>query len=328
MAIECGNAAGRKAEPMQSPRLLRVKALVKESMPAVAAGYWAARESPLWLKRNPRRHLNKFIKTKTRGIVQHGPFVGMRLIDESSWGVDGNIAPKLLGVYEKELHDIFIKVAQRRYGAIVDVGSAEGFYAVGLARMFPGVPVYAYDADPVALALTKRAAEANGVSAQVTLRGFCDPAALGNLAHADGPLLVLSDCEGYEMTLFDSEDTRSALRTSDLVIECHDLLVPKCTEKLVEIMEGTHRVTVIRAGGRDPNAFDFLAELSDSDRWQAVNEYRAYRMNWLWCDGLSAEFSALDTRTVGLRIEKTRDHHIADHCRGDGTPRVELQSGW
>ena len=70
--------------------------------------------------------------------------------------------------------------------------------------MFPDVPVYAYDADPLALSLTKNAAKANGVETQVTLRGFCDPAALTALARAEGPLLVLIDCEGYELTLLGS----------------------------------------------------------------------------------------------------------------------------
>ena len=269
---------------MQSPQLLRVKAFVKKTMPGVAAYYWTAVGSPLWPRRDPRRHLNQFIKTRTGGLVQHGPFAGMRLVDGSSWG-DGDVAPKLLGVYEQELHDVFANAVRRRYGAIVDVGSAEGFYAVGLARMFPDVPVYAYDADPLALSLTKNAAKANGVETQVTLRGFCDPAALTALARAEGPLLVLIDCEGYELTLLGSDDTRSALRDSDLVIECHDRLVPGCTETLLETMKDTHRVSVIRASGRDPNAFDFLADLHDLDRWQAVNENRPYRMNWLWCEG-------------------------------------------
>ena len=119
----------------------------------------------------------------------------------------------------------------------------------------------------------------------MTLRSFCDPAALTALARAEGPLLVLIDCEGYELTLLGSDDTRSALRDSDLVIECHDRLVPGCTETLLEMLKDTHRVSVIRASGRDPNAFDFLADLHDSDRWQAVNENRPYRMNWLWCEG-------------------------------------------
>ncbi len=183
------------------------------------------------------------------------------------------------------MHGILARAARRHYGAIVDVGSAEGYYAIGLARMFPGVRVYAYDTDPAALRLAERAAAANGVEAQVSMSGFCDPPALTSLAQTDGPLFVMCDCEGYEMTLFGSEEVCSSLRSSDILIECHDFIVPNCMVRLMDILANTHHVTVIRAGGRDPNAVDFLAELSDWDRWMAVCEGRPCRMSWLWCEG-------------------------------------------
>jgi Methyltransferase small domain len=273
---------------MQSPQLDHLKTFVKEHMPKAAAAYRAvaAVGSRLPLrKQDTRRFVNAFIREKTSSVVQRGPFAGMRLIDGVSWG-DGDIAPKLLGVYEQELHEVLAKAAQRHYGAIVDVGSAEGFYAVGLARMFPGTTVYAFDIDPAALEMTRRAAEENLVQDQIKLRGLCDPPALHSLAQTDGPLLILSDCEGYEMTLFGADDI-TALRGSDILIECHDFIVPNCTERLTEIFGDTHAVTVIRAGGRDPNAFDFLSEISDWDRWKAVCEGRPCRMSWLWCEARS-----------------------------------------
>jgi hypothetical protein len=273
---------------IQSPQLDYLKTFVKARMPRMAAAYRAVAAAgsrmPL-RKQDTRRFVNAFIREKTNSVVQGGPFAGMRLIEGASWG-DGDIAPKLLGVYEQELHDVFAKAALRRYGAIVDVGSAEGFYAVGLARMFPGIIVYAFDTDPAALEMTKRAAEANRVDDQITLRGFCDPRALESLAQTDGPLLIVSDCEGYEMTLFGSGDVH-ALRVSDILIECHDFIVPNCTERLTEKLRSTHSVTVIRAAGRNPNAFEFLSEISDWDRWKAVCEGRPCRMSWLWCEARS-----------------------------------------
>jgi len=228
---------------IQSPQLDHLKTFVKARMPGMAAAYRAvaAAGSRLPLrKQDTRRFVNGFIREKTNSVVQSGPFAGMRLIEGASWG-DGDIAPKLLGVYEQELHGVFAKAAQRRYGAIVDVGSAEGFYAVGLARMFPGIKVYAF---------------------------------------------IVSDCEGYEITLFGSGDIHS-LRGSDILIECHDFIVPNCTGRLSEKLRSTHSVTEIRAGGRNPNAFEFLSEISDWDRWKAVCEGRPCRMSWLWCEARS-----------------------------------------
>ncbi len=79
--------------------------------------------------------LNKWIHRKTNGVVQSGPFAGMKLSQNEVWK-DGNLGTKLLGCYEKELHGFIedeIKRLSNRPSRIVDIGCAEGFYSVGLA---------------------------------------------------------------------------------------------------------------------------------------------------------------------------------------------------
>ena len=55
-------------------------------------------------------------------------------------------------------------IVTKAYALIIDVGSAEGYYAVGLARRLPKARVLARDANPKAQALCAALAAANDVA--------------------------------------------------------------------------------------------------------------------------------------------------------------------
>jgi len=108
----------------------------------------------------------------TSGIVQFGPFAGMRLPDESSWsGGDGS--SKLLGCYEQELHSTVEKAIARQPEVLINIGCAEGYYAVGLARRLPTAQVFAFDTDEKAQSICRLAAQLNGVENQLVIEGEC-----------------------------------------------------------------------------------------------------------------------------------------------------------
>jgi hypothetical protein len=76
--------------------------------------------------------------------VTGGPFAGLRYVPRYvSWSVD--LIPKLLGTYEQELHPVIERWLNAGFDTFVDVGSAEGYYAVGLARGVEGARVHAFD---------------------------------------------------------------------------------------------------------------------------------------------------------------------------------------
>lgn len=223
------------------------------------------------------------IRTRTGMAVYDGPFAGMKLVEATSWGV-GDLSPKLLGTYEREVQETIAAFARRtRYDAVVDIGCAEGFFAVGTARLMQGTPVFGYDINPKALHIMQIAAEANGVAAQVQGRGACAPADLVRIAASHPRLLVISDCEGYEMTLFTDRAVLHALTRSDLVIECHDFADSTITGTLLANLQFTHVVEILRGGARDPNGFPFLAHVHDGIRWAAIQESRPSAMHWLVC---------------------------------------------
>src|SRR6478672_2459566 len=93
--------------------------------------------------------------------VQSGPFSGMKYYNKVIWGA---LTPKWLGCYEMELEDVIQKIIDERYEVIIDVGAAEGYYAVGLAYRMPEAHVVAYDVDPIARFRQKQLSALNKTS--------------------------------------------------------------------------------------------------------------------------------------------------------------------
>ena len=224
--------------------------------------------------------ITEAIMAETEMIVLEGPFAGTLLTNDVSWGT-GDLGSKLLGMYEQELHPTLVKFAARSYGAVVDVGCAEGYYAVGLAKLFPGTPVYAYDSNQKAIEITGKTAALNNVRDRLCTGGRCGPDELLDVIKNNGRSLIMCDCEGYEEKLFSAPELVGALRSSDLIIECHDFINPRTTAELVRIFSGTHRIELVYSGARNPNKYGFLSQFRDRDRWNVVSENRPCLMHWM-----------------------------------------------
>lgn len=215
----------------------------------------------------------------TKSQVQAGPFKGMILPDSASWG-SGDVCPKLLGTYEQELHVSIETCIARKPDIVVNVGCAEGYYAVGMAMRLPDAKITAYDKDPKAAQICSNASAKNGVG--FIAGGFeCHAVDLSIVAHnakREGQrVLIIMDAEGAELELV----TRQ-LDNCDLIIECHDFKDRSITPKLLEILEPWHDVKIIHEGPRDPSGIPLLAKLNTLERYCAVCEFRPGPiMNWI-----------------------------------------------
>ena len=128
------------------------------------------------------RHLAKWrseliantLAERSGSVVLSGPFKGMKYPVRAS---EGSRSARLIGAYEASLAQVIEEIASRRYKLVVDVGSAEGYYAVGLALRLPLARVLARDENPRAQALCREIAEANGLSDRIAIGG--------RMTHAD-----------------------------------------------------------------------------------------------------------------------------------------------
>lgn len=221
-------------------------------------------------------------------IVRNGPFAGMKYAQTESCG--SALFPKLLGSYERELQPLIESGDQRGYRAVVDVGCAEGYYAVGLARRWPAVEVYAYDIDGKAQRACAEMAVLNGVANRVHVRAQCGPSTLSELA-MQPPSLIVSDCEGYEDELF-SEAVIEKLRGHDFLIELHDYFDITISPRLKQRFSRTHEMQSIYSVDDIQKVHQYRYPELDAwnlhERRVLLSEWRPYIMEWLFCKSRTA----------------------------------------
>jgi 2-polyprenyl-3-methyl-5-hydroxy-6-metoxy-1,4-benzoquinol methylase len=261
-----------------SARLLHFHKLLEATQ-----GRVAQLEKDLLTPQHARRRaeITNVLFNSQGGNVLSGPFAGMAMLPEVSWG-DGDLAPKLLGCYESELHPAIAKAISRKPKNIINVGCAEGYYAIGMARALPQSRIFAYDTSEAAQAICGRAAAANQVGARAEVGGTCTFDTLRNTISKDDRNLLFVDCEGGELALLDPEQV-PGIQACDVIVECHDFLNPSITSTLRQRFAKSHDVELISEGPRDPNQFAALQRWQSTDRWLAVNENRPMTMSWLVC---------------------------------------------
>ncbi len=222
--------------------------------------------------------LNLHVLSKTSGIVQAGPFRKMLLTNEVIWGT-GDIAAKLLGTYEQELHGAIECAIGRMPDVVYNVGAAEGYYAIGFAQRLPDALVIAIDTNPAAQEIISRAASANRVA--IISQPVFDSEILACLSAREHGLIFM-DTEGAEAELLNAE-TVAKLGNCDVIIECHEHVHQDVTEDLRIRFCRTHDTEIITEGWRNPNAIPLLRKMCSLDRWLVVNENRPSTMQWLVC---------------------------------------------
>ena len=208
--------------------------------------------------------------------VVAGPFAGMTYPPDTA---EGCFVPKLLGCYEQELHPALAQFILGRPDAVLNIGCAEGYYAVGLARALPEAKVYAWDIAPDAREKTARNAAANGVGDRITVAADFDPVMLGD--YTEGISLIICDIEGAEFEDLDP-GRYPALSAFDMIVEAH----PdgnRTVEQLASRFSSTHRVDIVYPQPRNPTAHYLLKGLTPLDQSLALFE-RLEFTPWIICN--------------------------------------------
>jgi hypothetical protein len=211
-------------------------------------------------------------------FVLDGPFKGLKYPFWKSAGAA--FSPKILGTYEKELHPTFYRIFKNNYTDIVNVGAAEGYYAVGLALRCPLSRITAFDIDEDAQKLLKEMARANGVEDRISVEGFCDTKRLCEMeVRSKG--LIISDCEGFEVELF-KEPFLGVSDRYDLMIETHDSLKMNITKELMKRFNKTHIIEIIKGKKRGVKDFRFAGDFSGFEKTVVIEEWRHRTPIWLF----------------------------------------------
>lgn len=239
------------------------------------------------LRRRHERHVrdmaSEFYDMFQNLTVLNGPFKGMRYPSMASVG--STIYPKLLGSYESELHNVFSEFSHNKYSEIIDVGCAEGYYAVGLAMNHIDSKVYAYDINKDARQNCLDMAKLNGVNESLYIRSALTSEGLGAFKFSNKGLIVC-DCEGFENELFNASNIEN-IKNCDLIIELHDFKNIHISTHLKELFNATHTLESIYSidDVHKTLSYDFpeLEQLSLEHKRIILSEKRITIMEWLIC---------------------------------------------
>ena len=210
-------------------------------------------------------------------VVMQGPLAGMDFLPQSAEGC--HIA-KLLGCYEQPLQPFIEQAISNAYPTILNIGCAEGYYAVGMARRMLNTQVLAFDLNPNAQEVCTALAQKNSVADRVKVGALFKPEDFAK--YANQKVLVLCDIEGAEKDLLDPEIS-PALKGMDLIVESHECLISGITQTLINRFKESHQITLVQDNGQRqlkdaPQWFNNLAHL---DQLLATWEWRSGATPWL-----------------------------------------------
>jgi len=231
------------------------------------------------LRSGVRLSTHAVVRRQTDGRVVSGPFAGMW------YGLPVPHLPAYLGTYELELRPLLAELAATPFDVALNVGAADGYYAAGLARLWEGADVVAFEMIPAKQANVRRVAAENGVAERVRVEGECTPARLEELVRAAERPLVWMDVEGAELDLLDPERA-PGLRRAEVVVELHPFLVTQPRERLEERFASTHVSRLVRGEDRRAEQFPLEGRLWRTPPGRAVaveamEERRPEPQDWL-----------------------------------------------
>ncbi len=214
-------------------------------------------------------------------IVYSGPFKDLKYKDFSSHG--SSIYAKLLGSYEAELHDFVNLMISSDLDYVVDVGCAEGYYAVGFALKLKDIKVHAFDISEYAQKLCKDMSILNDVSNKVIIKGEVNKNFFLNLPK-DKKGLIIFDCEGAESELID-EKVLNHLSNCNFMVELHEFIVRGIENKLIRLFENSHNTKIIESVDdyRRPDRWPLpiLKNIAYQDQLEFYKEGRPGLMKWV-----------------------------------------------
>ena len=207
--------------------------------------------------------------------VRYGPFVAMRYGEDMAQATN-DLVSKLTGSYERELHGAVTEWIASDLEHVIDVGCAEGYYAVGFALKIPGATVHAFDIDPTARERCAAMAELNGVAGRVRVAGACNPSSFDSFPQ-DG-VALFSDCEGAELALLDPA-LAPRLQSWPIIVELHDFGDSTITTTICERFAPTHEISIIQATKRHNDVPVELSFATTQQRSILLSE-RPQGMSW------------------------------------------------
>jgi len=215
--------------------------------------------------------------------VSKGVFKGLKLPPDSGWGHQAGYTAKLLGHYENEVQSRLQDLSQFRRAGFVDVGAAEGFFALGMLVSGLANKTIAFESNHKSREALKSNAKLNQVADLLEVQGEATRHSLVQAVSELGECLVLIDIEGGEYNLLD-DSLLSTLASATFIVELHAHLDDEnvfLQEELIARCERHFNVSFFTQQNFNVNGFQELSKLHDDVRLLALSEGRRARPLWM-----------------------------------------------
>jgi len=236
----------------------------------------------------PSSLLRRSVQRRTSSEVLAGPFRGMKYLPYSTYGA---YIPKLIGTYEREIAPALEHELVQAPTHVIDIGGAEGYYAVGTLLRLPNARVTVFEMSEAARQAIGELARLNGFSDRLDIRGRCGPSELEACLAETGATFAIVDVEGFEAELLDPVACPH-LAQADLLVEVHDFKVKGCAERVLAHLQRTHRATIIRQSPRAISEYPFDSAwprlFPGAVLKYGLNEFRPTGNWWIWFQRKSA----------------------------------------
>jgi hypothetical protein len=229
-----------------------------------------------------QRRISKYLLKISDGIVLYGEFKGLHLSNQSWWG-NSSMSTMILGTYEMEVVKEICAVSQD-FKYFIDIGAADGFYAVGLLANGKFEHSFAFEMSKQGRESMFANACMNGVDHSLTIYEKAESDFYLDLpSHVRDNSVILIDVEGYEFQIVTNEFC-DFFEKSIIFIEIHEWLVPNGNLALIDlkkIVSQKFEVEYINSGSRNPSLYPELDNFEEEFRWLAFSEGRVRHQYWL-----------------------------------------------
>ena len=238
-------------------------------------------KQPNEIQRAKNKVLNKIILEHGHQVA-YGTFKGMKLSKNTYWSKN-DIITHILGVYEKHVLKKIIEFSKKGNYPFIDIGAADGYFAIGMAFSEIFNKIYAFEIDERGRKSLNRNIGNNLCKDKVVVDIEANFETLKEIVDKNKSAVILIDIEGSEFDLLDDKLLK-LLSNCYIVCELHPALSTNGFEKqnkLINNVKAFFDFSIIQRESYCPNKFSELNEFTDEERLIAFGEGRENNMNWL-----------------------------------------------
>lgn len=224
----------------------------------------------------------KIIYKKYKNQIAYGPFKGMVLPAKNSWS-KFDTTLQILASYEEHILEKILYFSKKGNYVFIDIGAADGFYAVGFAYINYFKKIFAFDINPDARKIIRENSIINSCHHKIEIYSEANLESITNIINLHGNAVILIDIEGDEYELLTSK-LLSLLKKCYIICELHPFFTKDGVSKQKKIIKDSKKyfhTSCIKRNIYRPNDFIELDDLSDEERLITFGEKRQKNMEWL-----------------------------------------------